>query len=223
MDAYSTKQLLDLSLPWCAWTHVAAQFVRLIEYLATSPIGPLVHCDWKATQFVRAMSDVLRWSQVCRQQVVRKSDLRVVLVDVDSLQAYKVNRSYLDRESCVGKHSDYCSATKGECFQELARKVSVPDAQCDHTTGWCVGYDARSMLWAFGRDVLRDIAKAKFVAEHVEISRAYEDMLATLIRETTRDDRQLRWSVDRVLRSLEALLDQYNGWNCISIWMNRIE
>jgi hypothetical protein len=50
--AYSMEEILKHTLPWCVWTKLAIDFVMVLKYLDESPLGPAVHCDWKANQFV---------------------------------------------------------------------------------------------------------------------------------------------------------------------------
>jgi hypothetical protein len=50
-------------------------------------------------------------------QVVRKKDYRVVLVDVDSIQIYPNDRSYLDSERCNDNHLKQKSGKGHLCFE----------------------------------------------------------------------------------------------------------
>jgi hypothetical protein len=211
VDAYSMKELMAQRLPWCVWTKLAIDLGQLIKYLEQSDNGPAVHCDWKPDQFI-----------------VRKKDYRVVLVDVDSIQFYSPGTSYLDQHSCNGSSPAECAQFEGECFQETARSIAVPDAQCDMSRMRCTGFNTSSMLWALGAGMMLEFlggAKDMFVTERlgpapdmVRGTKMFRETFVDAIRNVTQDKRSERWSVDELLVSLRLLYAQGNGKQCMTKW-----
>jgi hypothetical protein len=211
VDAYSMKELMAQRLPWCVWTKLAIDLGSLIKYLDQSENGPAVHCDWKPDQFV-----------------VRKKDYRVVLVDVDSIQFYRRGGAYLEEHACNGSSKAECAQFEGECFQETARAMVVPDAQCDVTRGRCIGFNTSSMVWALGAGMMLDFlggAKDLFLTERlgpapemVRGTKMFVETFADAIRNATHDEQRARWSVDELLVALRLLYAQGNGKQCMTKW-----
>jgi len=211
VDAYTMKELMAQTLPWCVWTKLALDLGALIKYLDEAESGPAVHCDWKPEQFV-----------------VRKKDYRVVLVDVDSIHFYARGSAFLADAPCNGSAPNECAELEGECFQELARTTAVPDAQCDTTRGLCRGFNTSSMVWVLGRGLLVEFlsgGKDLFVndakgpsPDMVRGTNMFRSVFASLLRNTTQSERGARWSIEAVLKELRLLYAQGNGKQCMTKW-----
>ena len=139
-------------------------------------------------------------------------------------------RAFLDDEKCSTDETSadsnkYCTAVRGECFQEQARHDDVPDAHCDQRSGHCRGFNTSSMLWAFGGGILLDFLGAKRemfpnnVGRNRDMEKATQQFVQTLsdiVRNTTLSERARRWDVERVLQQLRMLYNRSEGKRCFT-------
>ena len=208
VDAYTLAELHKQALPWCVRAKLAIDLAVLVKYLDEA--GPVVHCDWKADQFV-----------------VRRKDYRVVLVDVDSLVEYERGGAYLADHECTGADEAECAQFGAECFQEEARRWTVPDARCDTARGRCIGFNTGSIVWSLARGILIDFLGAPLhmmanrrgpSPDAVRGTKMYRETLINIIRNGTLENRDERWDIHRILAELRSMYSQGNGKECLTRW-----
>jgi hypothetical protein len=206
---------LDASyLPPCVWLQLAVEFSSFLLWLE-APM--LRRADAEADDDASLVADSHRSLMLCDwklDQFGLTADMKLKLVDVDSLQWYHALLPlYADAKCKAGVLRLRRSCAGGaECLQHAVRvwRTAPEEFWCNNDTKMCDGFNSASNVYGLGQTVLQPLFDEAAASFDASIRRRVNSTLLDMVAY----ERRRRPSPSALLATFRSLYDEAGGDKC---------